>query len=138
MSKDRNEFVKLVAELHAYVGYSVATEPNIGSEDRRHLWISLLREEVGELVSALRSEDLVKVADAIGDCLYVLFGASLAFGLPIEDIYREIHRANMSKDCIGRPDGTGVGEEIKLRKGARYVAPALVEILKAANSTRDL
>jgi hypothetical protein len=138
MPNERNEFVRLVAELHSYVGYSAATVPNIGSEDRRRLWLSLFREEVGELESAILHEDIVQVSDAIGDCLYVLFGASLAFGLPIEDIYREIHRANMSKDRIVGSDGPGVGEEIKLRKGTRYVAPALQEILKVAHSPRGV
>lgn len=129
MSAPRNEFVELVMQLHRAVGYVHPAQPTLLSDGRRDLWVQLLEEEVAEFAEALSRQDLVAVADALGDCLYVLVGASLAFGIPLEDVFREIHRSNMTKDVIANLGGSDGSMEVKLRKGARYVAPDLKSLL---------
>jgi hypothetical protein len=125
MTSDRNEFVELVMQLHSAVGYVHPVQPSLLSDERRDLWVRLLKEEVAELSAALSQKDLVAVADALGDCLYVIVGASLAFGIPIEEVFREIHRSNMTKDVIASSSASDGTMEVKLQKGKRYVAPDL-------------
>jgi predicted HAD superfamily Cof-like phosphohydrolase len=68
--------------------------------------IRYILEEVGELVQAIHEEDLVEIADALGDLLYVVFGCAIAYGIPIDTIFNEVHRSNMTKVKLG-PTGKG-------------------------------
>jgi predicted HAD superfamily Cof-like phosphohydrolase len=132
MKRDANQFVSLVTQLHARVGYCAPTRPSLGSASRRQLWLRLLMEEVKEFEHAINDANLVLIADAIGDCLYVLVGAALAFGIPIEEVFSEIHSSNMTKEIID--SGQVIeGGEIKLKKGRTYRAPAIAQILRRAN-----
>lgn len=129
MKSVRNEFVELVKELHLTTGYHDPPVPSIQSRQRCDLWLRLLQEEVAEFSDALSREDVVAIADALGDCLYVVIGASLAFGIPIEEVFREIHRSNMTKDVLVETNDAAGQEEFKLQKGSRYIAPQLALLL---------
>jgi len=102
------DYINMLDEFHRACGYNHSPIPSVDDRDRVTLWTNLLREEVGELLEALESGNLVAVADGIGDSLYVLFGMSLAFGIPIQEVFSEIHASNLSKIKRGttwRPDG---------------------------------
>lgn len=63
------------------------------------LKLDLIVEEVEELKQAIKDQDIVEVADALGDILYVVYGAGISFGLPMDEIFSKIHESNISKLC---------------------------------------
>lgn len=95
--------------------------------DDTRLWNAhLLIEEVGELCYALSQRDEVKVADAIGDVLYVALGVCVRYGLPAKAIFDEVHRSNMTKEYRAENNG-------RLRnKGDQYSAPDMKKVLNDA------
>lgn len=95
-SKKLREFHR-VFELPAYdlVG--------IPSEKRRKLRVALINEEAREFQEASEKQDPVEVADALADLLYVTYGAALEWGIPLDAVFDEVHRSNMTKKW---PDGT--------------------------------
>jgi len=85
----------------------------------------LIEEELEEFREALIREDIIEVADALGDLLYVVYGAGCAFGIDLEPVFDEIHRANMEKEGgVHRKDG-------KWLKPAGWKPPAIEEIIAA-------
>jgi predicted HAD superfamily Cof-like phosphohydrolase len=87
----------------------------------------LITEEFGEYLEAVEERDIIKVADAIGDLLVVVYGTGDAWGIPVDLIFEEIHRSNMSKRSS---DGQVIRDEGgKVLKGDRYSPPKLVDIL---------
>lgn len=98
------------------------TIPELGSCLSRYKWIE---EELNELKDAFIADDVVAVADAIGDLLYFVLGAAVDCGIDIEPVFDEIHRSNMTKFIGGlqlRPDG-------KMVKGPHYEPPNLGPII---------
>lgn len=89
-----------VAEFQKQYENPILDKPTIPS-DRKDLRVDLIKEEYKELRDAVRDNDLVETADALGDIMYVLYGAILEFGFSdsFEEIFNEIHRSNMSKAC---------------------------------------
>ena len=127
--KLRNNLIQNVLELHHRVGYKHPSKTTLGSKARRNFWMMAIDEEISELRNAILQNDTVGVADAIGDAVYVLLGASLAFGIPFEQVFQEIHEANMTKDVI-YVEGVGKNEmEKKLVKGELYSPPNIAAIL---------
>lgn len=103
------DILAAVREFHEKFDIERRQNPSIGSLSLRALRLDLIREEVSELDEAYRDGDLEKVADALGDLLYVVAGAFVAHGLDMYGIFEEIHRSNLSK--VGghkRPDGKWV------------------------------
>jgi predicted HAD superfamily Cof-like phosphohydrolase len=103
------EMLDQVAEFRRAIGGQVASRPAL-DVPYRDLHVALVREEVDELAAAVESGDLVEAADALADILYVTFEAALAFGIPIEEVFGEVHRANMAKvgsagETVTRADG---------------------------------
>lgn len=89
----------------------------------------LLAEETEELLAAMRAGDVVEVADACADLVYVVLGTALAYGLPFAPVWREVQRSNMAK--IG-PDGRVVRDaEGKVMKPAGWSAPDVDGVLRA-------
>jgi predicted HAD superfamily Cof-like phosphohydrolase len=92
------------------------------------LRVALLEEELGEFRVAAESGDLVGVADALGDILYVVYGAALTYGIDLDAVLREVHRSNMSKlDASGKPLLRADG---KVLKSERFSPPDLTRVLK--------
>lgn len=91
--------------------------------DLRH---ALILEELGEWYRADTDGDIVEVADALADLLYVVYGTALVYGLPIDEIFAEVHRSNMTKfpggKVLRREDG-------KILKPDTWEAPKIKEIL---------
>lgn len=88
----------------------------------------LIDEEYQELKDAVEAEDIIEIADACADLLYVVYGTALAFGIPITKVFEEVHRSNMSKVL---PDGTvGRRADGKILKSPTYSPPNLEPILR--------
>ena len=107
-------------------GQEVRDEPSFPDSDTIRLRIDLIREELDEFVDAIGNEDIVEVADALTDILYVTYGAGHAFGIDLEACFREVHSSNMSKLEDGKPIYRGDG---KVMKGKNYFAPNLKRVL---------
>lgn len=86
-----------VEEFHTRFAAYTASAPSVPTDEVRLLRFNLIDEEFEELSTAMLAKDLVGVADALGDLLYVIYGTALAYGLDMEPIVDEIHRSNMSK-----------------------------------------
>lgn len=90
-----------VAEFHKTFKHPILPEPQIPSEQRCQLRVSLIAEELKELEEAIVARDLVEIADALCDIQYVLSGAVLEFGMAdkFSELFNEVQRSNMSKAC---------------------------------------
>lgn len=96
----------------------------------KELRCALIEEEAAEFRAAVEADDIVEVADAIADLLYVVYGAGLTFGIPVREVFTEVHRSNMTKlDDEGRPSYRADG---KIMKGPNFSPPNLRPILDAA------
>lgn len=95
-----------VAEFHKTFQHPILDSPQIPSEARSKLRVSLISEELKELEEAIAAKDLVEVADALCDIQYVLSGAILEFGLQnkFAQLFDEVQRSNMSKACQTRQE----------------------------------
>jgi len=91
-----NHQQKLVEEFHERFGYPRATTPSL-TDRLAQVRLSLIREETNELSDAWAEGDVVRVADALGDLLYVVYGTAVACGIDLEDVFEEVHRSNMTK-----------------------------------------
>lgn len=95
-------------DFHRLFGQTVSVLPTTDiSEMDKKLRLDLIAEEFGELEEAVMADDIVKIADALGDLIYVTYGAAVAFGIDMEHVEKEVHRSNLSK-VIGatrREDG---------------------------------
>ncbi|ERJ58292.1 pyrophosphohydrolase domain-containing protein [Sphingobacterium paucimobilis] len=90
-----------VAEFHQTFQHPILDTPQIPSESRCKLRISLIQEELKELEEAIQNKDLIEIADALCDIQYVLSGAILEFGMKdkFNALFEEVQRSNMSKAC---------------------------------------
>ena len=124
---------KQVKSFHEKYGLTTKGTPDLGTDvGVRILRSNLIHEELAELNAALMSNDLVEVADALGDLLYVVYGAAVSFGIDMEPVFDEIHRTNMLKDGGGnRADG-------KVSKPADWQPPRIREILDAQIKDWDI
>lgn len=133
MSSDHTLHAKISA-VHRFhevfgIGNRESPEHNIGEDDFM-LRFNLMKEENEEYLEACRNGDIVEIADALGDMMYILFGTICKHGLQhrIADIFDEIHRSNMSKlDVDGRPI---YREDGKVMKSDRYFRPDIRAILE--------
>lgn len=124
------EATEHVRRFHDAFGISNATEPTGAIGDRDALLrYKLIREENEEYLEAALKGDLVEVADALGDILYILCGTLLKHGLEnkIDEVFREIQRSNMSK--LGADGKPIYREDGKVMKGPNYFKPDIASIL---------
>ena len=104
-------------------GQEVKTEPSFSTDKINKLRIDLIKEELEELIDALNKKDLLEVADALTDILYVTYGAGHAFGIDLDKCFDEVQNSNMSKlNKDGKPIYNDVG---KVMKGPNYFKPDL-------------
>ena len=104
-------------------GQEVKTKPSLSSEKINKLRIDLIKEELEELTEAMNNKDLLEVADALTDILYVTYGAGHAFGIDLDQCFEEVQNSNMSKlDENGKPIYNDSG---KVMKGPNYFKPDL-------------
>ena len=109
-------------------GQEVKNKPSFSSEKINNLRYDLIKEELEELREAIDKRDLLEVADALTDILYVTYGAGHAFGLNLDDCFEEVQQSNMSKlDDNGKPIYNEAG---KVMKGPSYFKPDLSKFIK--------
>ena len=108
-------------------GQEVKEEPEFPDESTQQLRIELIEEELDELKEAIEAKNIVAVADALTDILYVTYGAGHAFGLDLDRCFAEVQRSNMSK--LGADGKPIYREDGKVLKGPNYSEPNLYEIL---------
>ena len=104
-------------------GQEVKDKPAFSTDKINKLRIDLIKEELEELTEAMNNNDLLEVADALTDILYVTYGAGHAFGIDLDKCFQEVQNSNMSKlDENGKPiyDESG-----KVMKGPNYFKPDL-------------
>lgn len=105
----------------------VKCEPKLPDNEVIALRLRLIEEELEELVAALNTKNLVAVADALTDILYVTYGAGHAFGIDLDACFEEVHDSNMSK--LGEDGRPIYREDGKVLKGPNYFEPDLGYIL---------
>ena len=104
-------------------GQEVKAKPSFGTDKINKLRIDLIKEELEELTEAMDNKDLLEVADALTDILYVTYGAGHAFGVDLDKCFNEVQNSNMSKlDKNGEPI---YNESGKVMKGPNYFKPDL-------------
>ena len=104
-------------------GQEVKTKPSFSTDKINKLRLDLIEEELTELKEAMNNNDLLEVADALTDILYVTYGAGHAFGINLDKCFEEVQNSNMSKlDLNGQPIYNGNG---KVMKGPNYFKPNL-------------
>ena len=108
-------------------GQEVKTKPSFSSDKINKLRIDLIKEELDELQEAMKNNDLLEVADALTDILYVTYGAGHAFGINLDKCFDEVQNSNMSKlDLNSKPI---YNESGKVMKGPNYFKPDLSKFL---------
>ena len=108
-------------------GQEVKNKPSFSTDKINQLRISLIQEELDELKEAMTKNDLLEVADALTDLLYVTYGAGHAFGINLDKCFNEVQNSNMSKlDEDGKPIYNELG---KVMKGPNYFKPDLSKFL---------
>ena len=104
-------------------GQEVKTKPSFSIGKINKLRLDLIKEELEELTEAMANKDLLEVADALTDILYVAYGAGHAFGIDLDQCFDEVQNSNMSKlDQNGKPI---YNESGKVMKGPNYFKPDL-------------
>ena len=115
-----------VKEFHQAFGQRIGEKPEFPDDEERKLRVKLLKEEVWEYMDGESFNDLVEVADAIADIIYIACGTAVSYGIPLDSLFAEVHRSNMAKlvdgKVIRREDG-------KIQKPADWTAPDVKGVL---------
>jgi len=129
-----NKQIEQVKLFHKTFGQPVLTKPTIPSKERCDLRFKLIEEELEEFKEAYENNDIVEVADALTDLLYVIFGSHIEFGLSeiAEELFDEVQKSNMSKldengNVIYKPNG-------KVAKSDLFKEPDLKSIIDNVNT----
>ena len=108
-------------------GQEVKTKASFSDEKTNQLRLDLISEELEELKNAMESKDLLEVADALTDILYVTYGAGHAFGIDLDKCFDEVQNSNMSK--LGADGKPIYNESGKVMKGPDYFKPDLSKFI---------
>ena len=121
MQIDYTQLVEIFMERYQQ---TIRFKPEIPTEQEEDLRLRLIDEELNELRGAIVERDLVEIADALADTLYVVFGTASAYGIPIADVFLEVHRSNLTKPLLYYQPGG------KVQKG-NYSKPDVAGIIEA-------
>ena len=123
---DMSNFNKVKAFMNTY-GQDVKEKAEFPEIKIVQLRIDLIEEELNELKEAIKNKDIVEVADALTDILYVTYGAGHSFGVNLDECFDEVQRSNMSK--LGEDGKPIYNDSGKVMKGPNYFAPNLKKIV---------
>tara|TARA_Y100001970_G_scaffold288642_1_gene416544 strand:- start:3643 stop:4020 length:378 start_codon:yes stop_codon:yes gene_type:complete len=121
-----SNFNKVKTFMSTY-GQEVKDQPEFPENKIVKLRIDLIEEELNELKEAIKNHNIVEVADALTDILYVTYGAGHSFGIDLDKCFDEVQNSNMSK--LGENGKPIYNEFGKVMKGPNYFAPDLKKIL---------
>lgn len=127
---------EMVKQFHTTYNLPIAETPCHPSNDRIKLRRDLISEEYWEYDRSVDSGDLINLAQELADLLYVTYGAALEYGIDLDAVVTEVHRANMSKldsdgSVLRREDG-------KVLKGPNYSPPSIEKILFPVKEIEDV
>lgn len=122
-----------VKQFMTTFGQEVKESPEFPSDEVAELRIKLIAEELQELVDAINDKDIVEVADALTDILYVTYGAGHSFGIDLDRCFNEVQRSNMSK--LGEDGKPIYREDGKIMKGPNYSEPDLKSVLLSSKNS---
>ncbi len=108
-------------------GQEVKKKSELSSDKINSLRLSLIQEELDELNKAISEKDILEVADALTDILYVTYGAGHAFGIDLDKCFNEVQKSNMSK--LGKDGKPIYNEHGKVMKGPDYFKPNLKKFI---------
>ena len=108
-------------------GQEVKKKSELSSDKINSLRLSLIQEELDELNKAINEKDILEVADALTDILYVTYGAGHAFGIDLDKCFNEVQKSNMSK--LGKDGKPIYNEHGKVMKGPDYFKPNLKKFI---------
>ena len=123
---DMSNFNKVKAFMNTY-GQDVKEKASFPEDSIVQLRVDLIEEELNELKEAIKNNDIVEVADALTDILYVTYGAGHSFGVNLDKCFDEVQRSNMSK--LGEDGKPIYNDSGKVMKGPNYSAPDLKKII---------
>ena len=109
-------------------GQEVKTKPSFSTDKINSLRYDLINEELEELKVAMKNKDLLEVADALTDILYVTYGAGHAFGIDLDKCFEEVQNSNMSK--LGEDSKPIYNDSGKVMKGPKYFKPDLTKFVR--------
>ena len=121
--------IQAVQKFHKAFGHPIGDKLNFVPKVRAELRFDLMKEENEEYMEAVEAGDLVEIADALGDMMYILAGTIIEHGMQnkIEEVFEEIQRSNMSK--LGEDGKPIYRDDGKILKGPNYSKPNLIPIL---------
>ena len=123
---DMSNFNNVKTFMNTY-GQDVKEKAEFPESKIVQLRIDLIEEELNELKEAIKNKDIVEVADALTDILYVTYGAGHSFGVNLDECFDEVQRSNMSK--LGEDGKPIYNDSGKVMKGPNYFAPNLKKIV---------
>ena len=109
-------------------GQEVKTKPSFSTDKINTLRYDLINEELEELKVAMKNKDLLEVADALTDILYVTYGAGHSFGIDLDKCFEEVQKSNMSK--LSEDNKPIYNDSGKVMKGPKYFKPDLTKFVK--------
>jgi hypothetical protein len=122
-------------EFHRAFGQRIGEVPEFPDDEERKLRVKLLREEFREYLDGESFNDIVEVADALADIIYIACGTAVSYGIPLDRVFTEVHRSNMAKlvdgKVIRREDG-------KIQKPEGWSAPDVEGVLKKSHEEYTL
>ena len=121
-----SNFLKVKIFMDTY-GQEVKSKAEFPNKNIVNLRLNLIKEELEELQEAIKQEDLLEVADALTDILYVTYGAGHAFGIDLDNCFDEVQKSNMSK--LGADGKPIYNQDGKVMKGPKYFKPNLKQFL---------
>ena len=117
-----------VREFMETFGQEVLNKPRFPNDKTIKLRIDLIKEELNELEEAINNNNLVEVADALTDILYVTYGAGHSFGIDLDACFEEVQNSNMSK--LDKNGNAIYNEDGKVLKGPYYFEPDLKKFIE--------
>jgi predicted HAD superfamily Cof-like phosphohydrolase len=123
-----SNFYTDVRDFHAAFGQRIGEKPELPTDpEERQLRIRLLEEEFNEYLAGEVKDDIVEIADALADIIYIACGTAVSYGIPLDKVFEEVHRSNMAKLVDGkvlrREDG-------KIQKPEGWTPPNIEKILE--------
>ena len=125
--RDMSNFSKVKTFMNTY-GQDVKEQASFPDDKIVQLRVDLIEEELNELKEAIENNDIVEVADALTDILYVTYGAGHSFGVDLDECFEEVQRSNMSK--LGEDGKPIYNDSGKVMKGPNYFSPNLKKIIE--------